>query len=73
MPRTVKSSRMSFERLKELLAAGIKLRIISEESGYPISVIGIMARAWGFEPRKRGPKPGTPWSTKRRNAQKKAQ
>jgi hypothetical protein len=50
----VKTTKMPLEEVRKLLEAGIKLRIIGEESGYPESVISIMGRAWGFAPRKRG-------------------
>ena len=54
----IKTGRMALEDIRKLLEAGIKLRIIAEESGYPESALSIMARAWGLAPRKRGPKPG---------------
>ena len=55
----IKTIRMPLEDIRKLLEAGIKLRIVSEESGYPESALSVMARAWGLAPRKRGPKPGT--------------
>jgi hypothetical protein len=56
---TIRTSRLPLEKIEELLRAGFSLNLISQESGYPPSVLSIFAKAWKIPPRKRGPKPGT--------------
>jgi len=54
----VKTDRMPLEDIRKMLEAGFKLDLISQQTGYPLSALSIMAHAWGIKlkrgrPRKR--------------------